>query len=51
MTKIAAEAERLWDSFPVKYFEGLRNVGSSGDYIYNTKKRQAMFYCARDGER
>jgi len=43
MTKIAAEAERLWDSFPVKYFEGLRNVGSSGDYIYNTKNAKQCF--------
>jgi hypothetical protein len=38
------QAIEAWLSFPVKFMQGLQNVGVSGDYIYNSKNAK---YCWR----
>jgi hypothetical protein len=49
LREIRKKAEELWLQFPVKYFHGWRNVGSSGEHIQNAKKAKNC-YCIHGGE-
>ena len=35
--ELKKETSSLWQQFPVKYIEGIKNVNVSGDYIHNSK--------------
>ena len=47
--RIREEATKFWLKFPHKFFHGVHNVNSSGDYLYNNKNTHDS-YIVSDGE-
>ncbi len=41
--KFTERSRDFWKNFPVKYMHGLRNTGSSGDYLHNTKNAKQCY--------
>ena len=46
IARIMAEARKIWDSTPIKYYQGNRTVNSTGQYLWNTKN--VKLSCAID---
>ncbi len=47
--KVRVDALAFWKTFPVKSIYGIRNTGSSGQYIFSTKLASECYY-VEDGE-
>jgi hypothetical protein len=48
-TKAAEEAMRFWAKFPEKFMHGIKNLDSSGEYVFNSKNARECYF-AEEGE-
>lgn len=49
LQKISEQVKKLWLTFPVKYFQGIKNSSSTGEYITHSKNVRSS-YLVREGE-
>lgn len=49
LRKIQEEINKFWLNFPVKYFTGIKNTGSSGEYVSHSKNVKDS-YLIREGQ-